>query len=336
MANRYISGTSTTPIWTIAISGTVQCWDNFSTLGYPSPNDVVYASGKTISIDSGITVNTLTTALYPGGVTAGGGFSAATIGITITANISAGTTTCLTTTHNDRTTTIIGNISANTTTNSAHGLTHSGLGRINVIGNIYGGGPTSTNTYGLTLTSAIGYSLSSCPSVYITGNTYGGSHLSTTPAIYSTSLCLVDITGDCIAGTQFPAVSLSNQNALLIVRGNLVSTTGTTISVSPYFGYNIKCSPTNNQNYTFQDTSVSSANTLFSTSAYTYGIPSTSDVRSGVKYGYLSGLTGTMVIPPFSAVSVGIPVDNGSGGVAYGTAITSIRDIGNMLGGYIG
>ena len=134
---------------------------------------------------------------------------------------------------------------------------------------------------------------------------------------------------------------MTNQKALLVVRGNMVSVSGNT----PFYGFNIKCSPfsatsfsSNQQNYIIQDTSVSSADTTFSTSAYTYGMPDVSNVKSGVKYGYLSGFTGTMIIPPYSAVSVGFLVDNGSGtGITSGgTAITSIRDIGNMLSGYLG
>jgi hypothetical protein len=326
--NRYYSGSS--GLWT-----TLTNWDNYPTLGYPASDDVVYANNKTVTIDTGITANLLTTALTPvGGGLAGGGFLISTnTGMTITTNISAGTSTCLTTSNNQGTTTLIGNVSGGTTT-PAHGVTHSGLGNLVISGNVNGG--RFATVYGVNITSTVGINLSACPSVYVIGNVSGGTNITATPGIFSTALCLVDITGDCVAGTQFPAVSLSNQSALLIVRGNLISTTGSSISVSPYYGFNLKCSPTANQNYIFQDTSATSANTTFSTSAYTYGIPSTSDVRSGVKYGYLSGLTGTMIIPPFSAVSVGIPVDNGSGGVTYGTAITGIRDIGNMLGGYIG
>jgi hypothetical protein len=325
MADRYYSGASGT--WSILTN-----WNNWQTSSYPTPDDVVYANGKTVTIDSGITVNQITTASTPVGGLAGGGFQITiSTGITITTNISAGTTTCLTTSHNAGNVTIVGNISGGTS-NSSHGITHSGFGTLSIVGNVNGG--RFSTIYGISLTSAGAVNLSNCPSVYVSGNVIGGSFVTSTPGINaaSTILCLIDIFGDCIGGTAFPAVANANQNSLLIVRGNL----RTTNFIVPYYAYNVRCSPTSDQNYIIQDTSVLSANTVFSTSGYTYGIPATSDVRSGVKYGYLSGLTGTMVIPPFSAVSVGIPVDNGLGGVAYGTAITSIRDIGNMLGGYIG
>ena len=336
MANRYISGVTASGTWLGATGGTF-CWDNFSTLGYPSTIDIVYASGKTITIDSGITVNTITNGLYPGGSFAGGLFLMS-INTTINTNISGGTLTCLTTSHNVGEIRINGNVVGGTA-NNAHAITHSGLGTLSISGDVTGG--SALTVFGISIANTGGLDINNCPKVYITGNTLGGTNASTTPAIFSTAICYVEVNGNISASTVYPSIQMTNQKALLVVKGNIVSVNGNT----PFYGFNIKCSPfsatsfsSNQQNYIIQDTSVSSANTTFSTSAYTYGMPNTSDVRYGIKYGYLSGLTGTMVIPPFSAVSVGFSVDDGTGigGVNYGTAITSIRDIGNMLAGYIG
>jgi hypothetical protein len=65
-------------------------------------------------------------------------------------------------------------------------------------------------------------------------------------------------------------------------------------------------------------------------SMYTAGVPlgnpSISDVRSGSTYGPAGELTGTLNVPPASAVAVGVPVDNSTG-----TAIINVADMGALL-----
>jgi hypothetical protein len=59
------------------------------------------------------------------------------------------------------------------------------------------------------------------------------------------------------------------------------------------------------------------------------GNPAVGDVRLGVTYSDGS-LTGTLAVPTFSAVSVGVPVDNG-----VGTAVITITDMGALMASYV-
>jgi hypothetical protein len=71
-------------------------------------------------------------------------------------------------------------------------------------------------------------------------------------------------------------------------------------------------------------------NDLVRKSMYTAGVPlgnpSISDVRTGSTYGPSGELTGTLNVPPASAVAVGVPVDN-----TTGTAIINVADMGALL-----
>lgn len=53
-----------------------------------------------------------------------------------------------------------------------------------------------------------------------------------------------------------------------------------------------------------------------------------SDVRDGIVYASGS-LTGTLKVPPPTAVSVGVPTDN-----VVGTAVITITDLGNLLASF--
>jgi hypothetical protein len=109
--------------------------------------------------------------------------------------------------------------------------------------------------------------------------------------------------------------------------------------ISAYYTYNLEVSPTLNQNFTLQDTTVVSANTVFSTSSTTFGYnyvtPFKTDVRNGVKFGLNSGDTGTIIIPPLSAVSLGVYVDNGSGTTTFGNAIIRLTEAGALYTAYL-
>ena len=60
----------------------------------------------------------------------------------------------------------------------------------------------------------------------------------------------------------------------------------------------------------------------------TTDIPIVSDVRDGIVYASGS-LTGTLKVPPPTAVSVGVPTDN-----VVGTAVITINDLGNLLASF--
>jgi hypothetical protein len=68
---------------------------------------------------------------------------------------------------------------------------------------------------------------------------------------------------------------------------------------------------------------------LYSANSFV-GIPSGSDVRTGVVYGPSDDLTGTLAVPPSGSVALGVPVDN-----TVGTAIINVQDMGALLASYI-
>ena len=99
-----------------------------------------------------------------GGATAGGSFSLSD-GVTLTANVFAGSATCVTLA-GTASATIVGNITAGTATN-AHGVSTSSTGTLTITGAVTGG--SGANTHGVNFTSA------SPATVAITGNVTGGS-----------------------------------------------------------------------------------------------------------------------------------------------------------------
>jgi len=180
----------------------------------PTAADDVYADGKTVTIDTGFTVNTLNTTQRAGG-TNGGGFSCSTNGITITANINCGGGTVTLNTNITGTLNIIGSFSI-PNINTCTGLVHGNNGTINITGNISGG--TGINTWGITYGGLNGL-------VNITGNVFaGGNAFSPTIMIGSQNRLIVtgNITGG-IAGTT-PAISNSSiSSTSVIINGNLIS-----------------------------------------------------------------------------------------------------------------
>ncbi len=60
------------------------------------------------------------------------------------------------------------------------------------------------------------------------------------------------------------------------------------------------------------------------------GVPSAIDVRDGTVYGFSSSLTGTLKVPPSSAVGSGVPVD-----ATTGTAALSPADVAALVGAQI-
>lgn len=107
----------------------------------PQPGDDVYADGKTVTIDQNINVANLYTTTRSGG-TAGGGFTL-TGDYNITANITAGSSYCVTSTHTG-TISIIGNLTGSATTTVAAFYISSGPGNVNITGNISLAGPSGS------------------------------------------------------------------------------------------------------------------------------------------------------------------------------------------------
>lgn len=131
----------------------------------PAAGDDVFADGRTITIDENVTVVSIRTTQRTGG-TVGGGF-VLPANTTVTANILAGSSVCITRNDNGLPSTVIGNVTAGSLANFAHGVKNNSSAIINIIGNVTGGGSNVGTT--------IGAENSGSGTINITGNVSGGS-----------------------------------------------------------------------------------------------------------------------------------------------------------------
>lgn len=216
----------------------------------------------------------------------------------------------------------IANLISGGTNAAGHGIINQTSGQnIFVTGNTRGGTGASGGS-GLANTVANS-------NIYVLGNVSGGS-VSSSNGIESSVAGIISVTGDCYSSLFSSAIENTSQSGLLTVIGNVYNLNG----ISAIYSYNLKISPTTPQSFILLDNTATSASTIFSTSAYTNTLPLPQDVRSGYTYGFLSGLTGTCVIPPSQSVSVGVKVDNGSGVTTSGTSINRIIEAGAMYASF--
>jgi hypothetical protein len=311
--------------------------DNYSTVAtwysagvpygsLPQPGDDVYANGFTVTINQHITVTKISTELCPTTGLAGGSFNIITF--TITANIVAGTTRCLTATAGG-TPTFIGNIYGGTGTD-AQGVYVNNIGSFTLIGNIYGGsgtGATGVTHYNLTAAN-------------ITGNIYGGNGAEGMLRALGTGT--ISVVGNITAGVFGGTISFGNINITGTVSASATAygitsagiTTGLIIMTGQLINYQEKMaiagysriyfSPSSSTAWTFYD-SANVAKPLY-TADVLENPPAITDVRDGTIYGIGNNYTGTCAVPPATAVVKSVPVDAGVGTYALsGDLITRLE-----------
>ena len=190
-------------------------WSNSATWNggtLPQAGDDVYADNKTITIDQSITVNRLNTSQRSGG-TAGGAFNVTIGGLTINSIINAGTTVCLTDSHNSGINAYNGN-KVGGSANYSYGMNITGTGIFTFNGNCVGG----------TAPAAHGVLVNGNAQITMTGNCVGGTYSSSG---LSTNYGSVDITGNIYAGTTNSGVyGLFQQlTATIVVHGDVYAST---------------------------------------------------------------------------------------------------------------
>jgi len=245
-------------IWFAQKSGNISANDvffdapsggNAKDVSTQSDNTIILcANSYTIALDEDVTGLRLSTVDEDGGGAgvAGGGFTVSgTTARVVNANLSAGTTTCLTASH---------------TGTGANGLTINGR----VIGgsssNAYGLNNTSTGTFTINVVSGdaiTGGSTGSGRGVYNTstgiGNVVGNiSASSSAPGLYNASTGALNITGDC-TGNGSTAVYLAAAATTVTVTGSVIAG-----SASNAFGIN---------NATNATLTINSGNLIYSTYA---------------------------------------------------------------------
>ena len=192
----------------------------------PTILDDVYANGLTVTIDINATASTVRTTTrpagtnYPAGV-AGGGFTM-TNGVSLTAGVLAGSSTCLTFSQAaPNSCTVYGNLTGSITTNSFFAFNNAGTGTVNIFGDVRAG--SGGNSDGVRNTGNGTVNI-----VGIVRSGYGNSGDNPFGVTNSTATGTVNITGGVIAGTGTTAQQAGISNAgILNVIGYVQATTGT-------------------------------------------------------------------------------------------------------------
>lgn len=318
----------------------------------PVTGDDCWANGFTGTIDEDVVWHTMNN--YASGPAAEGGSFQWSTNRTITANIYAGTTSCLRSSGAFTTTTIVGNGYGGSAINS-YGVYKNHTGDVNLIGNYYGGTQTNTygylhnatgnlshvgNTYGGSLTSAYGIIVTA--GIYTgTGNHYAGSSntagglsLSSTSAGFNHT-----INGNCYSGTGSQAAGVYCINT-----GNTIINGYAITGPSAYYlSFGVYANGTthiptivgfitnvdgHHPVSGFVKYAASGVNcTVYRGTGEQIVLtdaqddPAEGDVRDGVQYRYTTKI-GTLKVPPKSAVGKDIPTDDG-----VGEAIFSLDDL---------
>jgi hypothetical protein len=335
MANRYAvaSGNWSNPA----------IWDG-GTL--PTSADDVRANGFTVTIDISVTVLSIrTVALAP--AVAGGIFYIAD-GVTLTGDVWSGNNTGHGLQFNlpsGQSATIIGNVNAGG--NAGNGIQMIGAGTLNVVGN----STSSSNTAGISIAAGaanctLNFTGSTFPSnipainatvictINFTGNLTGGSQnagmslatgcvanvngnitASNVAGLSSTFACTIIANGVITSSALQSAITSSNVNGLVTVSGELINNGG----VQAVYAQRLFLGDSAT---TWRFVKPDLTERMLYTADVLPNVPSQPDVRLGTTYGPSSELTGTLAVPPVSAVGVGVPVDN-----TVGTAELTADDI---------
>jgi hypothetical protein len=213
----------------------------------PTSSDDVFADGKTIYIDISPNVRTVRTTARAGG-TAGGSFIINN-NISLSANIIAGTTTCVTfPSAAPNTCSLYGSLTGGSGTN-IYGFNNTSTGTVYIYGEESLGGTGSaaaglnnnfTGTIFVSATirgrGAVGLNNNSTGFVYITGNVFGSQNTVNIPGLGNTGTCIVY--GNVQAGPQAAGGAGGNSHginnaastSILTVYGNLSGAAAVTAS----------------------------------------------------------------------------------------------------------
>jgi len=337
-------------VWATTPSGTAaDVWSTFTSA------DVLHSNSFAITVNVSTTVGTVRNDTA-NSATAGGNFTLSN-GVTLTANVQAGTATCVTfagTVGNSAS--LVGNTTGGGTA-SVQATTNTSTGTLNITGNVTGGSATgaegarNTSTGTLNITGNVtGGSASQARgasnntgTLNITGNVTGGTTAADAVGAHTFGAGTTNITGDVTASTGAGASTVAGTttvtgtiSASSSVAG-LVGTSGAALLSGPFIAHSSGIAPLthfawrwavslNNQTYMTVPTSDLLATRNLVTPDNATNFPSASDVRSGTTFGISNALTGTCAVPSAASVATGVPVDN-----TTGTASLTPADFWNAL-----
>ncbi len=293
----------------------------------PVAGDNVYADGKIVTIDEDATCAKVSTETRSGG-TAGGGFTLAA-GITLTADVIAGTTPCVTRNAAGADSYVVGNVRGGST--SSYGVNNTSTGTISITGDVRGGSGTisygvnntSTGTISITgdvrggsSTSSFGIYNASTGTISITGDVSGGSSTNSF-GIYNASTGIISITGDVSAGTSEGSngVYSINLGHVRLAGNQVCSVPGAAVGTQAVCVRKLAMSDGDNTTTAYAEAGdllgTYSGETVshYGSLVGPFGHPATADVRDGTVYGPSAELEGTLAVPAAGSVALGVPVD---------------------------
>lgn len=321
-------------------------WDGGVAL--PTFGDSANSNGFTVTIDQDIDVGSLI-----GTSSGAGGFSVTAAPRAIAASIVATVRTVLTCSHNTGTLTVTGNVNGGGS--GVSGISMTGTGVLDVVGNVLGG--TGSSGYGINSNTT--------GTVNVTGNVTGGTGGS---GFINTSTGTINVTGNALAGTTTGNGILNNSTGTIVVTGNAsgrdggsgagvsnalggVATVGkavgnnygpgggaaygtgiaggSTISTSRNYAYALEYGPFGMAPVTGHVRMIADVNNavqvpdsvtlapIILAETVTDLFPTADDVREGVVYMGMAR-TGLLVVPDPANVAVGVATDD-----TVGTAVLS-------------
>lgn len=200
-------------------AGNINATDVWATTPTGTAGEQTFAAGDVLVANSfAITVNVSTDLGATGEVrndttgtaTAGGSFALSN-GVTLTANVIAGTVSVVTLTSTNSAT-IVGNVTGGTSAN-AYGVNHSSSGTITITGNVTGG--SGASAFGLNMSTANGKAT-------ITGNVAAGSGSAATGVYPDASGQAVTVTGNVTGGASANAAGIrARSSSAITVTGNV-------------------------------------------------------------------------------------------------------------------
>lgn len=304
-------------------------------------------------------INTSAVASIP--IAAGGSFTLADT-YTLTADIFAGTTTCLLFSANSpATAAVVGNV----TGGQGSGLSITGTGTMNVTGNAFGvnGGSigpainnASTgvlnftgNASGGSVSNSYGIANSSTGTVIMVGNALPSSITNSSNAVTNLAAGSFTLTGNATGGLSASGATNAGTGTFTII-GNVTASSSQAgfISTNPNATNRVSGSTFDSANgymaiyaqRLFLNTSVvngliqrslngtSTFQTFYTADFSGFGQPATSNVRLGTTYA-AGALTGTAAIPAAGSVALGVPVD-----ATTGTAVLTPASVQTALTSY--
>jgi hypothetical protein len=327
---------------------------NFLTFGDLDPADILVANAKTsITCNVSFTCLRITTSDADGG-TAGGGFLLAA-GVTVTADVVAGTTICLTRSAAGDESFVVGDVTGGSGANTigvrntstatltitgnvtggsgggAYGADNTSTGTIAITGNMTGGsggnafGARNNSTGTLTIagdvtggsgSNALGAGNNSTGTLNIVGSVTGGSSSNATGALNAAS-GRINIIGDCIASASASAVS-GSLTGIMYVNGDFIANANGNTALG---GGIIVIDDDSAMSHTYRmldEFGVAGPRSLFTANTLDPTVvPIEADVRFGVDYA-ASERTGTLRVPAPEFVSQGVLTDDTVGTLSAG------------------